>query len=491
MSEIEPALAVTAVLLLIAIGASKLTGRVGVPVLLLFIGIGMLAGSDGVGGIEFTDYELAQSVGITALAFILFSGGLDTDVRQVRPALVPALSLATVGVAITCGIVATAASAVLDLPWQTGLLVGAVVSSTDAAAVFSVLRAQSVGLDGELRPTLELESGSNDPMAVFLTVGALTLITEPDTGAIDLLAVFVRQMALGAVLGYVFARAAVLLINKLRLDEAGLYPVLTVAIALAIFGGTAIVGGSGFLAVYLAGIVIGNTRIVHRHSILQFHDALAWLSQIVMFLVLGLLAFPSDIVDVAGEGLVLAVVLVAVARPVATFIALPTRRFTVRGRLLLSWVGLRGAVPIVLATFALAEGVDDAVLVFEVVFFIVLVSVAIQGTTVARAAHALGVATPADTRRPSPLTFNPVDESSDMDTIELVVHGDSVAAGSQLLDLGLPRGVLALLVTRDGRQQLPEGSTVFAPGDVVLLLASAAQRVALVDLFETPVDARD
>lgn len=491
MSQIEPALAVTAVLLLIAIGSSKLTGRIGIPVLLLFIGIGMLAGSDGVGGIEFTDYELAQSVGITALAFILFSGGLDTDVRQVRPVLVPALSLATVGVAVTCGIVATTASVVLDLPWETGLLVGAIVSSTDAAAVFSVLRAQSVGLQGELRPTLELESGSNDPMAVFLTIGALTLITKPDTGAVELLGVFVRQMTLGAVLGFVLARVGVLLINKLRLDESGLYPVLTVAIALAIFGGTAVVGGSGFLAVYLAGIVIGNTRIVHRHTILQFHDALAWLSQIVMFLVLGLLAFPSDIVDVAGEGLVIAIVLVAVARPVATFVALPTRRFTVRGRLLLSWVGLRGAVPIVLATFALAEGVDDAVLVFDVVFFIVLVSVAIQGTTVARSARALGVATPADTRRPSPLTFNPVDETSDMDTVELVVGDHSVAVGSQLLDLGLPRGVLALLVTRDGRQQLPEGSTVFAPGDIVLLLASATQRAALVDLFETPVDARD
>ena len=491
MSDIEPALAVTAVLLLIAIGASKLTRRIGIPVLLLFIGIGMLAGSDGIGGIEFADYELAQSVGITALAFILFSGGLDTDVRQVRPVLVPALSLATVGVAVTCGIVATAASVVLGRPWETGLLVGAIVSSTDAAAVFSVLRAQSVGLEGELRPTLELESGSNDPMAVFLTIGALTLITEPDTGALELVGVFVRQMALGAVLGFVLARIAVLLINKLRLDESGLYPVLTVAIALAIFGGTAVVGGSGFLAVYVAGIVIGNTRIVHRHTILQFHEALAWLSQIVMFLVLGLLAFPSDIVDVAGEGLVIAIVLVAVARPVATFVALPTRRFTVRGRLLLSWVGLRGAVPIVLATFALAEGVDDAVLVFDVVFFIVLVSVAIQGTTVARAARSLGVATPADTRRPPPLTFNSVDETTDMDTVELVVGEDSVAVGSQLLDLGLPRGVLALLVTRDGRQQLPEGSTIFAPGDVVLLLASAKQRAELVDIFETPVETWD
>ncbi len=491
MSQIEPALAVTAVLLLVAIGASKLTGRIGIPVLLLFIGIGMAAGSEGIGGIEFTDYEIAQSVGITALAFILFSGGLDTDARQVRPVLVPAVSLATVGVAVTCAIVAAAAAAVLDLPWETGLLVGAIVSSTDAAAVFSVLRAQAVGLEGELRPTLELESGSNDPMAVFLTIGALTLLTEPDTGAVELVVVFVRQMALGAALGYALARVAVVFINKLRLDESGLYPVLTVAIALAIFGGTAVAGGSGFLAVYLAGIVIGNSRIVHRHTILQFHDALAWLSQIVMFLVLGLLSFPSEIADVAGEGLLLALVLVVVARPIATFVALPTRRFSARSRLLLAWVGLRGAVPIVLATFALAEGVEHAELVFNVVFFTVLVSVAVQGTTVASAARTLGVATPSTVRRPSPLTFNPVDESSDMDTVELVVGSGSPADGNQLLDLGLPRGVLALLVTREGMQQLPEGSTVFEPGDVVLLLASAAQRRSLVQIFEEPATARD
>lgn len=484
MAEIEPELAALGALLIFAVGASKLTQRIGVPVLLVFIALGMLAGSEGVGGIEFTDFSFAQSVGVTSLAFILFAGGLDTDLRHVRPVVLPALSLATIGVAVTCAIVAGAATVLLGLPWETGLLIGAIVSSTDAAAVFSVLRAQAVGLRGQLRPTLELESGSNDPMAVFLTIGALTLISEPDTSPLQLIALFARQMTLGALIGYALARLAAVLINKARLAEDGLYPVLTTAVALAIFGGTAVVGGSGFLAVYVAGITIGNTRIVHHHSILRFHDALAWLAQITMFLVLGLLSFPSDIAAVALRGLAIAAVLVVVARPIATFIALPTRRFTLRSRLFLSWVGLRGAVPIVLATFALAEEVQHAELVFNIVFFIVLVSVSIQGTTIASAARLLGLATPSRARRSSPLAFNPVDEGTDMDTVEFVVAPDAPATGVQLLDAGLPRGVLILLVTRDGTQLLPEGSTVFQPGDVVLTLARDAQREALRTTFE-------
>lgn len=483
MSSVEPVLASIAVLLLLAVGTGKLTRRLGIPVLLVFIGIGMLAGSEGIGGIEFTDFELAQSVGITSLAFILFAGGLDTDANRVRPVVAPALSLATVGVAVTCLIVGGAAHLVLDVPWETGMLVGAIVSSTDAAAVFTVLRSQAVGLRGEIQPTLELESGSNDPMAVFLTIGLLTVITEPDAGAVDVVLLFIRQMAIGATFGYVLARVAVVLINKVRLGEDGLYPVLSTAVALAIFGGTAIAGGSGFLAVYVAGIIIGNRRIVHRHSILRFHDALAWLAQIAMFLVLGLLSFPSDVAAVAVEGMVVAGVLVLVARPVATFVSLPTRRFAVRSRLLIAWVGLRGAVPIVLATFALAEDIEDAELVFNVVFFTVLVSVLIQGTTVTRAARALGVAETAPARQSSPLAFNPVDERSDMGTVEFSVATTSRAANNQLLDLGLPRGVLVLLITRDGKHLLPEGSTVLQEGDVVLTLGRDSQRPQLANIF--------
>ncbi len=487
MAQTEPVLALVAVLLLLSVAASKLTRRFGVPMLLLFIGIGMLAGSEGVGGVEFTNFEVAQAVGVTALAIILFSGGLDTDARRVRPVIGPALSLATVGVGVTCAIVGAAAHVVLDVPWETGLLVGAIVSSTDAAAVFSVLRSQSIGLQGDLRPTLELESGSNDPMAVFLTIGLLTLITEPDTSIGDLVLLFSRQMLLGVVLGLVLGRVAVAVVNKARLGEEGLYPILTTGLALLIFGGTATLGGSGFLAVYLAGIVMGNRRIVHGHSILRFHDAAAWLAQIAMFLALGLLVFPSRLVDVAAEGIVIAVVLVLIARPIATFVALPTRRYTVRGRLLLAWVGLRGAVPIILATFALAEGVEGAEALFDVVFFTVLISVLVQGTTVASAARILGVGEAAPDKSPAPLAFNPVNERSNMGMHEYVIDSTSPASGRQIAEIGLPKGVLMLLISRGSTHLLPEGTTVLEHGDRLLVLAPATHLDKLRTVLDGPV----
>ena len=477
--DTESVLVAVGLLLLVAVGASKVARRFGVPTLLLFMGIGMLAGSEGVGGIDFTDFRLAQSVGITALALLLFAGGLDTDVRQVRTVVRPALSLATVGVAVTCVVVGLSAHVILDLPLATAMLLGAIVSSTDAAAVFSVLRSQSIGLRGEIRPVLELESGANDPMAVFLTVGLLTLIDDPDTPLAELLLLFGRQMVIGAIAGYALARLGVWLINRSRLDAEGLYPVLTLSLVLLIFGATAGLGGSGFLAVYLAGLVIGDARIVHRHSLRQFHDAIAWLAQIAMFLVLGLLAFPSRVASVAVDGLMIAAVLVLVARPIATFLALPTRRFSVRAKLLLSWVGLRGAVPIILATFALAEGIDDAEFIFNIVFFTVLVSVLVQGTTVATAARLLGVSQPAAENRPLPLAYNPIDEHSDMELHAFTIGNDSPTIGAQLVDLGLPRGVLVLLVTRGDTHLVPEGSTSFEEGDRVLYLAPGEAKPAI------------
>ena len=491
MPDTESILTAVGLLLLLAVVASKVTRRFGIPTLLLFLGIGMLAGSEGIGGIDFTDFRLAQSVGITALALILFAGGLDTDVRRVRPVIRPALSLATVGVAITCVVVGLSAHVIFDLPVETALLLGAIVSSTDAAAVFSVLRSQNIGLRGEIRPVLELESGANDPMAVFLTVGLLAVIDDPGTPLAELLLLFGRQVVLGLVLGYGSARIGVWLINRARLDAEGLYPVLTLSFVLLLFGVTAGLGGSGFLAVYLAGLVIGDARIVHRSSLRQFHDAIAWLAQIAMFLVLGLLVFPSRLGSVAVEGVVIAAVLVLVARPIATFVALPTRRFSVRAKLLLSWVGLRGAVPIILATFALADGIDDAELIFDVVFFAVLVSVLVQGTTVAAAARVLGVSEPVSEHRPSPLAYDPVDDRSDMELHELTIVGDSPAVGAQLVDLGLPRGVLVLLVTRGEDHVLPEGGTRLEAGDRLLFLAPSMTGTDVDALLGGDPDASD
>lgn len=488
MTDIGSVLAAVALLLLLSVLASKATRRLGVPVLLVFMGIGMLTGSEGLGGIEFSNFELAQNVGIAALALVLFAGGLDTDMDRVRNIIRPALSLATVGVVITGAIVGLAAHLLLDLPLEAGFLLGAIVSSTDAAAVFLVLRSQSIRLSGELQPTLELESGSNDPMAVLLTVGLITIITESNTSAADLVVLFGQQMVIGAVMGYGLAKAAVWLINRIRLDDVGLYPVLTLSLLLLIFGATAAIGGSGFLAVYLAGIVISNARIVHRHSLVQFHDAIAWLAQIVMFLVLGLLAVPSDLVTVAGQGLIIAAILVLVARPVATFIAVPTRRFSLRSKMLLSWVGLRGAVPIILATFALAENVEHADVIFNVVLFAVIISVLVQGTTVAPAARLLGVAEPLPDRPPSPLAYNAVDPESDIGIHEFVISETSAVIDIQLLDANLPADALILLVSRGGSHFVPDGSTILEAGDRALVLAPEPIKTALGTLLEQPPD---
>ena len=393
-------LAVAAVLLLLGLLASKISTRFGIPALLLFLGVGMLAGSEGLGGIEFDDFELARSVSVVALAFILYASGLDTQWSEVRSLLGPGLSLATLGTLITAGIVGVSAAWIFGLPILPALLIGAIVSSTDAAAVFSILRSSSVGLKGQLRPLLELESGSNDPMAIFLTISLLDLITEPATGAVDILLLFVTQMSVGAVVGFVAGRGSVFAINRIHLGFEGLYPVGLIATVLLAYSATDLLGGSGFLAVYVAGLAMGRSPFIHKKSLMRFADGLAWLMQIALFLVLGLLVFPSQLLPVAGRALALCAVLLFVARPLAVAPLLAPARFNWRETIFVSWVGLRGAVPIVLATFPLVRGIPEASLIFNVVFFIVLASVLFQGTTIPWVARRLGVDAPAGRRDP-------------------------------------------------------------------------------------------
>ena len=473
MSGPHAFMAATAVLALLGVGASKVSSRLGVPALLLFLVLGMLAGSEGVGGIDFADYQLAQSIGIVALAFILFSGGLDTQWREVRPVVGKGILLATVGVFVTAVVAGSFASWVLGVSLTAGLLLGAIISSTDAAAVFSVLRSRSVGLRGSLRPLLELESGSNDPMAVFLTIGFLELLTKPDTAVIELVPIFALQMVVGAGFGWVLAKGAVVAINRVRLEYEGLYPVVMIALVLLIYGSAAVLGGSGFLAVYVAGLVMGNGRFLHKKSLVRFADGLAWLMQIAMFLVLGLLVFPSHVLPVAGRALLVSLVLIFVARPLGTGAVLLLTRYGTRETAMVSWVGLRGAVPIVLATFPLVEEVPQADLIFNVVFFIVLTSVLLQGTTIPLVARWLRVDAPLAPRRPHLLDV--VESGSGTtDLHELVVVDGSPAAGVQLVDLRLPPGALVVLVSRAEQFVVPQGSTILEPGDNVLLLADAA-----------------
>ncbi|MBO0779644.1 MAG: potassium/proton antiporter [Ktedonobacteraceae bacterium] len=379
---IERQLLIASVLVLVSILASKISTRLGVPALLCFLGIGMLAGSEGVGGIYFDNTELAQSLGVVALAFILFAGGLDTNWSTVRAALWPAFSLATIGVILTTVLVGLFSFFVLKLSLLQGLLIGAIISSTDAAAVFSVLRAQDLKLRGRLASILELESGSNDPMAVFLTIGLTELIVTPDQSPLVLIPLFFQQMFIGALCGLLCGWCAVLVIKRLHLDVEGLYPVLTIALVIFIYGLTATLKGSGFLAVYIAGILLGNHPLRQADSLTRFHDGLAWLMQIAMFLTLGLLVFPSRLRDVMIGGLLIALFQIFVARPASVFISLLLARLGLGEKLFISWVGLRGAVPIVLATFPLLAGAPNASSLFDLVFFIVLASVLLQGTLI-------------------------------------------------------------------------------------------------------------
>jgi len=321
---------------LLAVLASKVSARLGVPALLLFLVLGMLAGSDGLGGISFTDYQLAQSLGVVALAFILFSGCLDTAWDDIRPVLGQGVALATIGVAVTALIAGSVAAWVFGFSLTTGLLVGAIMSSTDAAAVFSVLRSHGVSLRGRLRPLLELESGSNDAMAAFLTIGLLSLLEDPSASTIDLLGLLGQQMAVGGVAGYGLARLAIVALNRLRLEYDGLYPVVTVALVVFTYGTTTLLGGSGFLAVYVAGLVMGQARFVHKASLTRFHDAIAWFAQISMFLLLGLLVFPSDLIELGPRALLVSVVLILLARPAGVFLSLPTRRLRLADKVLIS-----------------------------------------------------------------------------------------------------------------------------------------------------------
>jgi cell volume regulation protein A len=481
MSTIETLLLIAATLLLVSVLASKASDRLGIPALLIFLVLGMLAGSDGPGGIYFDDAWTSQFLGVVALALILFAGGLDTNWESVRPVLRPALLLSTIGVALTALVVGSFAVFVLDFTLLQGLLLGAIVSSTDAAAVFSVLRARSASLRGNLKPLLELESGSNDPMAVFLTVALVRLLADPDASVADVAPFFVQQMAVGGALGYGMGRAAAWLVNHLRLEYEGLYPVLTLSLVLLTYALTASAGGNGFLAVYIAGIVLGNSRFIHKASLVRFHDGLAWLMQITMFLTLGLLVFPSRLPAVAMSGLAVSLFLLFIGRPVAVFVTLAFGRFTARERAMVAWVGLRGAVPIVLATFPLLAGVPNADTIFNVVFFIVLVSVLVQGTTLPLVARLLGAHAPMAKRRQSPIEIEPL-EGVDADLVEFVVPPSSPVVGRSIVEIGLPAGSLIVLICRGERFFVPSGKTVFEPGDVVQVLANpeTARRVGAV-----------
>ncbi len=467
--------AILAASLVVALGAA----RTGLPVLVAFLGLGMLLGSDGAVGIEFDDAELARKVGVIGLVLILYEGGLQTSWRRLRQVAVPAALLSTVGVVVTTILTGAAAHTLFDVTWLEAFLLGAVVASTDAAAVFATLR--STHIRRRVARTLEAESGGNDPMAVALTLGLIAWIERPDAyGFDDLLVLIAQQLALGLAVGVLMGLLAARIFARLPVAIGAFAPVASVAVAALSFGIADVIGGSGFLAVYLVGLAVGSTPSRYRRHLVAFHEGLAFLAQVALFIVLGLLVFPSRLPEVAAAGLALALLLVFVCRPVAVFASTWFSDFTSRERLLLGWAGLRGAVPIVLATFVLSSDVPEAGTIFDAVFFVVVISTILQGTTLEWLAGRLGLVSPAPVPAEAPLE---VGHLSKLELIDFAVAGDHAIAGSAVRELGLPRSAIVAVVVRGDDAIPPRGSTVVQPGDHLFVLAPRTMRRDVDDVF--------
>jgi cell volume regulation protein A len=466
--------AVLAASILVGLGAS----RAGVPALVAFLALGMLLGSDGPGGIEFDDAELARTVGIVCLVAILYEGGLSTSWRRMRKVAIPAALLSTIGVAVTAFLTGFAAHELFDLDWPEAILLGGVVASTDAAAVFATMRFTHIRR--KLARTLEGETGLNDPTAIALTIGLIEWIDDPTFRVDDLLFLMVKQLGIGFVIGVLLGFVAMKVFANLPASVGSFAPVASVSVAALSYGVADVLGGSGFLAVYIVGLAVGSTPSQHRGHLVAFHEGLAFLAQVTMFVVLGLLVFPSDLPAVMVSGFVLALLLVVVIRPLAVWASTAFSDFTPRERTFLGWAGLRGAVPIVLGTFVLSEHVDHGETIFNAVFFVVLVSALVQGTTLEWVAARLRLVDTPPPVVPKPLS---VDEAGPLDLIEFEVSGADAIAGSAVRELGLPRSALVAVIARGKYTIPPRGSTVIEPGDRLYVLIPQGTRGAIDDVF--------
>jgi len=430
----------------------------------------MLAGSDGPGGIYFDNVLITQNIGIVALVIILFSGGLSTDWKSIRQVLSAGIALAVLAVLVTALVIGIAAYILLDFSLLEGLLLGAIVSSTDAAAVFSILRARGVNLKIRCKSLLELESGSNDPMAVFLTLSFIQLLMQPNFPLEQLIPNFFLQMGIGALVGYTLGWLSIRLLNYIRLGFDGLYPVMTLTLALLIYSLASSLGGSGFLAVYLGGLTLGNSDFIHRRSMLRFFDGLSWLMQIAMFLTLGLLVFPSRLPAIIIPGLLIAGILIFVARPLGVFASLIFTNMRFNEKIFVAWVGLRGATPIVLATFPLLAGISRSETLFNMIFFVVLTSVMIQGPSIPLVARWLRVTSPLGITND---ISNKLDISGEVyrQLRDLSVPRESSFAGKRIVELGLPEELLIILIERESDYVIPSGATEIHAGDKLLVIS--------------------
>jgi len=454
-------------LLALGLTASLVAGRLRVPALVLFLGIGMAVGTDGLGWIDFNDYEIAQSVGVVALALILFEGGLTAGFQEIRPVLGPGIALAFAGTLLTAVIAGLAASLLFGLGTVEGLLLGSILAATDSAAIFAVLRGST--LRRRLARTLEAEAGMNDPVAVVLVIGFVSWLTDPSYRGFDLALQIGEELAIGAALGVSIGLAARQALHRTSLASAGLYPVASLAVASLAYGATAVVHGSGFLAVYLAGLVLGTGAVPAKRTMITFHQGLGWVAQVVLFLTLGLLVFPSQLGDVALEGTALALVVMLVARPVAAAVVTLPFHFSWAERGALGWAGLRGAVPMVLATFPVLAGIPQSQEFFNIVFFAVLLSTVVQGASFEWVARRLHVTT-TEAALPAPLADVGAVRRLGAEVIEHVVASEDAIVGARVRQLGLPRDALVNIVVRGEQAIPPRGSTRIEAGDRLHLL---------------------
>ncbi|MFZ4452956.1 potassium/proton antiporter [Salibacterium aidingense] len=473
--DIDSFVMLAALLLITGVTVTKFSSRLGMPSLILFILVGMIIGSDGLGIIYFDDAKQAQLVGIVALVIILFEGGSQTKWSVIRPVIWPSLSLATFGVLITSFIVGIAAKFVVDLTWLESLLLGAIVGSTDAAAVFASLKERNIKT--KISATMEAESGTNDPMAVFLTLIFIELILIDQPNYWLLFGSFFWQMGIGLIIGLVFGKVASESINRINLDSSGLYPIFALSFALLTYSIASLSHASGFLAVYVAALIIGNSELTYRHSIFRFNEGFAWMAQILMFIILGLLAFPEQILapEVIGNGLLLSAVLILAARPAAAFLSLMGMKYTGKEKLFLSWAGLRGAVPIVLATFAIVADVENGAMIFNIVFFIVLTSALIQGSSISYLANKLELSGPKKETPTHSLELISIGKAN-AEIIEFQTDEKTSIVGKKLQDIDFPDSVLVSAIVRDDQLITPYGETEIQEEDFLYILVSRKQK---------------
>ena len=469
-------LLVGSVLLFVSIIVGKTGYKFGVPTLLLFLLVGMLFGSDGL-GMQFHNADEAQFIGMVALSIILFSGGMDTKFNDVRPIMAQGIMLSTIGVLLTAFFTGIFIWWISGMSWSniafpitTSLLLAATMSSTDSASVFAILRSQNINLKHNLRPMLELESGSNDPMAYMLTIVLIQLVQASGVSGGDIALSFAVQFIVGGALGYALGRAAVFMLNRLNIDNQSLYPILLLAFVFFTFSITDLFKGNGYLAVYIAGMIVGNNKIKHRKEITTFMDGLSWLFQIIMFLCLGLLVNPHEMLDVAIVATLIGVFMIFIGRPLSVFLCLlPFKNMTTKSRIFISWVGLRGAVPIIFATYPVVAGIEGANMIFNIVFFITIVSLIVQGTTISKMANKLKLS------KPMPKTGNEfgveLPEEINTHLYDMVIEPSHITSGDTLKDMALPKGTLVMIVKRDEEYLIPNGTLKLHVGDRLLLIS--------------------